>query len=859
MARKTLEQRIAFEGGKEFEAQLKALGETGERAFAQIRKATEAANSPNAKLSASVVRLKANVSALQAAGKRLGDSFRTIRRRGTELVSVLRTVTRRMTLLATAALGAAAAITAVARSGAAAADQAAKTAEGLGLSIEQYTGLKFAATQSGLKIEQFETALSSLNAKVAEAAKGQRGLNDQLGLQPERWAEAQRAMAVGGAALDAQAEGGNRAAQALRALGVEVSETGLQFVPVGQTIKQFASGLETAGAALRDPFDILLDLADAFAAFPDGVEEAGIAAALFGEGVARFMLPFLNQGSAGIRELLGEADRLGATFTTQQGKIGTALIDAQGRLGASLKALKDQIGLLFAPALTEAADRQTEALIRHRQAILDLTSGAVPKAVALVEDLVAALTGRDQDVREPFILEARDAIVAFARDVRAAFEGIIVPAFRGLLAIFDQLAVAVNAAFGTDFSGRTLLIAAVVAQLLGVFSGLGAAVLAVSALVIGVLPEAIAKVKELFEVLFAGAGEQAGGDVLAFGKPLSEFQLKVLEIKRTVLEFADAVKAAFEKIIVPAFKGLIAAADKVAGAINKVFGTELSGTALLIVAIVAQWLGLFRTIAAVFVIVVSVVSLIKTAILLIAGAAEFLILIGLWPALLVAALVLAAAAVVVFWDDIVAAGQAAIDFIATRWSDMVDGLVADFKSGVDFLARLFSRLMALAARAFRAAREALGLSGGGSASGAGVPVLTGGGQVRGPGTTTSDSIPAWLSDKEFVMQARAVRYYGTSFMRAVNHMRLPKFSLGGLVDGLARSLTLPLMPIPAYAAGGPVAAALPAAPSGESLFTLVLGGQSFQVRSDQETAEAIGRIALIEDRHSIGRGPRRSI
>lgn len=53
-----------------------------------------------------------------------------------------------------------------------------------------------------------------------------------------------------------------------------------------------------------------------------------------------------------------------------------------------------------------------------------------------------------------------------------------------------------------------------------------------------------------------------------------------------------------------------------------------------------------------------------------------------------------------------------------------------------------------------------------------------GGYIRGPGTTTSDDIPALLSDREFVVQAAAVDKYGVPFFTALNAMR---FSDGGAV------------------------------------------------------------------------------
>jgi TP901 family phage tail tape measure protein len=61
------------------------------------------------------------------------------------------------------------------------------------------------------------------------------------------------------------------------------------------------------------------------------------------------------------------------------------------------------------------------------------------------------------------------------------------------------------------------------------------------------------------------------------------------------------------------------------------------------------------------------------------------------------------------------------------------------------------------------------------------PKFSGGGKVFGPGTTTSDSIPAWLSRKEWVINAQASQYWGDDFMRAINARRFPRFATGGPV------------------------------------------------------------------------------
>ncbi len=52
--------------------------------------------------------------------------------------------------------------------------------------------------------------------------------------------------------------------------------------------------------------------------------------------------------------------------------------------------------------------------------------------------------------------------------------------------------------------------------------------------------------------------------------------------------------------------------------------------------------------------------------------------------------------------------------------------------------------------------------------------FAGGGYVRGPGTSTSDSIPARLSTGEYVQPARATAFYGVRVMEALRRMEIPR-------------------------------------------------------------------------------------
>jgi TP901 family phage tail tape measure protein len=140
---------------------------------------------------------------------------------------------------------------------------------------------------------------------------------------------------------------------------------------------------------------------------------------------------------------------------------------------------------------------------------------------------------------------------------------------------------------------------------------------------------------------------------------------------------------------------------------------------------------------------------------------------------------------------------AAIDQIMNQIARRVEATIRAIEAA---LARLEARIRRVQA----AASAAASASSSSSSSSSGAQTFATGGYVKGPGTTTSDSIPAWLSNNEFVHNAKAVRYYGVDFMRALNAMKIPRdilkkirgFSGGGLATQKFKS------GLPAFSAGG---------------------------------------------------------
>lgn len=144
--------------------------------------------------------------------------------------------------------------------------------------------------------------------------------------------------------------------------------------------------------------------------------------------------------------------------------------------------------------------------------------------------------------------------------------------------------------------------------------------------------------------------------------------------------------------------------------------------------------------------------------------------------------------------------QTAIDSAKGMAKDFLGGLLGDLRNGVDgatALANAFGRLadrlldMALDGLINSLFSNMMGGAGGGVLGGlfgfsqGGIVEAATGGLIRGPGTGTSDSIPARLSDGEFVVRASQTAKH-LALLRAINDGKVAAFATGGLVgDGPA--------------------------------------------------------------------------
>jgi hypothetical protein len=123
-------------------------------------------------------------------------------------------------------------------------------------------------------------------------------------------------------------------------------------------------GIDTRDSVTKEllPLDqILLNVADSFSTMRDSTEKAALAKQIFGRAGIE-LIPILNRGRDGIRELIAEAKALGVVFTTEGVRTATEYSDNIKRLDAAMLGMSARIGNSVLPALSAVATAMTEEI-----------------------------------------------------------------------------------------------------------------------------------------------------------------------------------------------------------------------------------------------------------------------------------------------------------------------------------------------------------------------------------------------------------------------------------------------------------------------------------------------------------------
>lgn len=248
-----------------------------------------------------------------------------------------------------AAIGAAAGVAALAVVDTAAySEEVKQNADALGLTTDAYQELLYAASQVGLASEQVGQIFSKLGVQSQEAIEGNEAM----------------------------------------------AET---FAKLGLSVDDLAS---------MDPVALFGALADGFGSITDPAEKAALATALFGDDLARKILPLLEGGSAGLADMMEEAKKLGIVMSGDTLDAAAEFDDQLGAVEAQLTAIWHTIGVAFLPAAANLLTAVQDWIEAHQE----LLTQEVPEYLGKIGDLVIDLTddlvvlvGWVGDVAESFL------------------------------------------------------------------------------------------------------------------------------------------------------------------------------------------------------------------------------------------------------------------------------------------------------------------------------------------------------------------------------------------------------------------------------------------------------------------------
>jgi len=142
----------------------------------------------------------------------------------------------------------------------------------------------------------------------------------------------------------------------IKTLATNMAEAAAGTGTAGDAFKAIGVAVTDASGALRPVDEVLKDIAEKFAGYNDGAGKSAIATKFFAK-AGQDLIPFLNEGRDGLKEMGDEAEKLGVVIGDRLAKNAAAFNDNMDKLAASSKAFAISIAGPVAEALTKFTDK----------------------------------------------------------------------------------------------------------------------------------------------------------------------------------------------------------------------------------------------------------------------------------------------------------------------------------------------------------------------------------------------------------------------------------------------------------------------------------------------------------------------
>lgn len=614
------------------------------------------------------------------------------------------------------------------------ADAMSKSAQAVGLTVEELSGLSYAAELSAVNFEALKAGLSRFNRTLGDAEQG-------LG----------------------------RGAKIFDQLGVEMKDT--------------------ATGAIRPTTDLLSELADKFAGVPDGAQKAALAQELFGRSGTK-LIPLLNQGSAGIAELTAEAERLGLVIDTETAQAAERFNDNLTRMTKFARGVANTIMAQSLPAL-EAYSAQLIATSQNSNDFgtsTNFVEDATKTTLTSIESFRVVLFG----LGKTFGIVGAEATLFF-QGLGDRLTGLRIRAGKGIAEaiglgeyIHDdniKLLEEIEAREAQSAEGRRRMWEAYEKDIAAIIAGAGANFAVIDRAEAPEITKAEpnrdnSSSRGLFSDLLGSDDAKEAADQLdrelkyltgIANQWMSKTASDTEKYQNELWDLSDALerglideetfaqaKSQLDEMYDPTGahewqRNILALADGAEKVKAELLGVDLGVQEHLATLEEMHREGLLTWDEYAKAVDLASASVEKTEDSIKGVSAEMELL------------------------------QGGAELLG---STLIDAIVDPFNTSIEDMVGNFSQALARMALEAAAQQALMALFGGGGGGGGVISAIGGfaeGGAVSGPGTGTSDSIVARLSDGEYVMPARTVQRYGVGMMDAMRRGDLPRFASGGLV------------------------------------------------------------------------------
>jgi hypothetical protein len=243
-----------------------------------------------------------------------------------------------------------------------------------------------AAAAVGVAAAAAVAGVVALTMKIAEQSDEIAKNSRMMGLTAESYQELSHALELSGSSI-------GEASSGIRRLSANMLDAQQGLTTAVDAFGELGVEAMTAQGELRGFDSVLADIADEFAAMPDGAEKTARAMELFGRSGAA-LIPMLNQGSEGIAEMRQEAHELGIVITDEVAKAAEDLNDDITRLKGVARGFAVEVASSLIPRLSVWSDRLVDAALGSRElaeTIGDLSGDALDGFASALQS-VASLT-----------------------------------------------------------------------------------------------------------------------------------------------------------------------------------------------------------------------------------------------------------------------------------------------------------------------------------------------------------------------------------------------------------------------------------------------------------------------------------